>query len=183
MYDFSFLVNNVILYKDSLLIKDGQFYKANCRTFQNDVELEFRDSLKMLNMPLSKLSSFLNLDIEKEVYDYSLNNVNIFYDEIISYDLIKDESLRQQIKQKCKKLGIEKSENTFDIIEFCDYYCERDIEVLKQAMEKFAEIIKENLNLDIFKFLTVSSLAQEYFITQGVYNDVLEIGGIVRQFI
>ena len=49
---------------------------------------------------------------------------------------------------------------------------------MKQAMEKFAEIIKENLGLNIFNSLTVSSLAQKYFINSGVYDDVVEIGGI-----
>lgn len=138
----------------------------------------------MLNMPLSDLPKFLNLDICKEVYDYSLNDVNIFFQEIIDYSLISDTKTRNEIKERAQLLGFEENDNQFNIIKYCDYYCERDISVLKQAMEKFAEIINVNLgNLNIFDSLTISSLAEKYMTQEGVFDNVYELGGIARMFI
>ena len=128
-------------------------------------------------MPLSKIPKFLGLEIDKEVYDYSLNNVDVFFQGSISYNLINDVETREQIKSNCVKLGFDYGEE-FNIIEYCKYYCMRDIEVMKQAMEKFRDIIQDHLGLDILDSLTVSSLAQKYFEKEGVYDGVVEIGGI-----
>lgn len=133
-------------------------------------------------MPLSKVPDFLGLTIDKEAYDYQLNNVDVFFQRIISYDLITDIELRNQIKSNCVKLGYDYGDE-FNIMKYCEYYCMRDIEVTKQAMEKFRSIILEHLDLDILNSLTVSSLAQKYFEKEGVYDEVVEIGGITRMFI
>lgn len=121
MYDFSFLVDYVLMHKDGVLIKDGSFYRALCRTYKNNVQLEFRDSLKMLNMPLAKVPDFLGLKIDKEAYDYSLNNIDVFFQGTVSYDLIKDIELRNRIKENCIKLRFEDDSNPseFDIVKYC----------------------------------------------------------------
>jgi len=55
-------------------------------------------------MPLSEIPEFLGIKVQKEVFDYSLNTEDNFLDQYLSYDLIKDSGLREQIREVSKTI-------------------------------------------------------------------------------
>ena len=192
-FDLSFLINAFIL-GGSPIIKDGQFYSADIYTNIKKIKINVRDSLKLLTMWLSEMPQFLGIDeLEKEIYPYYLNTYeNIVKNRgIVTYDKIQDIHERDHIIQKCRELDIEQeveNENGttslgFSLIYYSEYYCARDVEILFQGMEKLKTIVKNIVNIDLFDCLTSSSLADYYMKKNDVYDEVYELGGVVRDFI
>lgn len=99
-YDISFLIELLKFTEDSFLMKDGQFYRCQAKTYKGNVSLEFRDSYKILPMKLSEIPAFLKLPTEKEAYDYDLNRAEIFFKKVVQYDQVNPK-VCDQIKVNC----------------------------------------------------------------------------------
>eukprot|EP00967_Tisochrysis_lutea_P055645 scaffold70079_cov33-Tisochrysis_lutea.AAC.1 len=62
-------------------------------------------------------------------------------------------------------------------------YCEIDTQVLKAGFEKFRTMVLEAFDIDVNSHCTIASMADKFYMDQGVYNGVCELRGCVRDFI
>lgn len=133
-------------------------------------------------MKLSDIPEFLGNELEKEIFDYTLNTEDNFLDQYLDYSIINP-NIRQQMKEISIKIDAEVSDTHFDFHKYTKYYCERDVQVLYDGLMKCDEIMTETFEASIFDYLTISSYADNYMIRNKVYEGVYEIGGVCRDFI
>ena len=66
---------------------------------------------------------------------------------------------------------------------YCQFYCEQDVNILRIGFNSFRAGFLKEFKIDPYKFVSISSLANEVF-NQRVYynNNLYQVGGIVRKF-
>ena len=188
-YDFSFIWEyifrlNPIISGSRLLGGGGVIYGSN----KKKVELVFLDSYNHISVPLFKFADMFNLTSHKEFIPYSAYTEGILDDEYMELDTVyksiefKTEEQKELFDSNCKKWGcIEGSK--VNMIEYSKRYCFIDCEVLKQGFEIFRTQIEEVCGLDIHNYCTSASVANDYMIKSGVYNNCYKISGIPQAFI
>lgn len=172
------------LHNEEVMYKDNQFYQSKAKYY--GVNIEIKDSRKLISSPLKNFKKMFKLEVQKEIlpYDYynlknPLENRFVKLGEILKY--IEDED-KQEFTDNCYKFECLKYGNV-DIIKYSLKYCEMDCLVLYQGIKKFREWMYEITRLNIHNVLTISSLAQNYLITKGVFDDCYNFSGIPREFI
>ena len=160
--------------------KDNQYYSAD--TLYKGTTIEFRDSYKMIPMALSEFSKSFELSYNKK--------------EALAYTYYKPENFNKVIPVEEYAEYLSKSDRvifyeemngrtTFNPTEYYIQYLIQDCLTLKHGMLKFNTIIEEITSgkCNIFAYLTVSSLTDGYMKLEGVYDDVYEVCGNLKQYI
>ena len=81
---------------------------------------------------------------------------------------------------------IDEQKGDFDMIKYCEFYCQQDVRVLRIGFESMVEASKQDpINMDIHEILTVPSLAYKYLKRNVFYpnSNIYELNGEVQQFI
>jgi len=184
--------------------KDGQLYNVKFKfKFRN---YEFRDSLKLAPMRLADFQKSFGLDKDlnkKEAIAYEYYTINNMCDRVLEVDIYE-----QYLKEDDKKIFRQALEDNylfryrkdkksnkmiFDPIEYYKYYLKYDTYILMKGLEKFEQIINDivselnkkyntNHNINLFDYLTISSLTHAIMGAFGCYDDVYEMCGNLRQF-
>jgi len=184
-YDFKFIMKylsrvNSIEKGTGLMTASARFY-----AFGKVINLQIRDSLKMINMPLRKFAPCFDLEIKKEImpYDlYSEENIVKKYIEIEECLSWVAEKEREEYLDNCEKWGcIEKDK--IDILRYAGEYCYMDCVVLKQGYEIFAELVDKAIGEKITDYISLASMAHNYLIREKCYDKVLSLSGVPRAFI
>jgi hypothetical protein len=158
------------------------------------VEIVFQDTIKMIDMPLSKFGKSFGLAQSKEIFPHSLMT-NKF---IISGGI----ATLQQLKKACEKDQLDCNEllrkleecpgavvlgstssPQYNMINYSSHYCELDVKVLKEGWRVFRNLILDKYQLDTFHYPTLASLSDQYFIDQGCFDEVYQLAGVPRAFI
>ena len=59
--------------------------------------------------------------------------------------------------------GCRISETEFNMELYCKFYCEQDVNILKIGHTTFRNLVEQELQLDIDRSISISSLANKYF--------------------
>jgi hypothetical protein len=185
-YDYRFIIKHLTGIKE---ISRGNRLIACSAKFiskYNNVDIQIKDSLHLISMALSKFPKTFQIEgIEKEVMPYSLYNEETVKERFINIDYALTfvaESDKEHFLANIKKWKLEK-DGKYDIIRYSSIYCGIDCDILRNGYNTFKTWILDLLKIDIDNVLTVASLAHKYFINQGCYNGVNELGGIPQMFI
>jgi hypothetical protein len=181
-YDFRFLIQ--YLRNVSELARGNKLISAKGRF--NDFEIEIKDSYNLITMPLRNFPKVFAIEnTVKEVMPYTLytdENIAKRFVSIPSALSILPEDEREQFLENIKRWDLQVDE-TYDIIKYSSMYCEIDCKILCQGYNTFRKWISETFKLDINHILTGASLAHQYFVNEGCYNGVNELGGVPQLFI
>jgi len=190
-YDYRF-INKFLFQLDQktkgsgLMNARGLFMNKNKKI----MEVEVKDSYKIITMPLSGFGKCFNLPVSKEVMPYNLYNINTITKGWIPIHTakphLKSNEEYETLRKNCKKWDILKvidGVELFNIITYSIEYCKLDIIVLRMGYNKFREWIKQECNIDINGVWTIASLADKYLHQQGVYKGVYKLSGLPRIFI
>ena len=169
--------------------KDNQIYNVVCRYGKS--RIEFRDSYKLIDKPLSKFGEAFNLKkgiCKKEAiaYDYYTTENHNKY--------IKTSTYRKHLSRKDKLTfdNIIKQHSTYDSktdtfnpTEYYKEYLTYDCLTLKHGLEAFNKTILDitDNKMSIYDNLTISSFVDEYMLSQGVYDGVYEMTGNLRNYL
>ncbi len=170
-----------IIFKDiecitSICEKDGVLY--NAKIWYKGCNFEFRDFYKMLAFPLSKIPKLLKLGIEKKEYiNYEIYTTENRKLRTIPIPDFSKEALNDEIVKKYIVDG------RYRHMDHYKYYLNYDCKVLQAARLKLREALLEATKLDLHNFLTISSLADYYMYKEGVYENIYEVKGGLREFI
>lgn len=164
--------------------------------------LQFRDSWAMISSKLSDFPSMFGIKgVEKELYPYNYyseervnKNVGLISEagkyEIVPWTEEQYKIFNENI-DKIKDCRVDKYEcpdengKYFDMKLYCQFYCEQDVNILKIGHTTFRDLVLEELNLDIDKSISISSLANKYF-ELNVYSkidELYEYSGVIREYI
>lgn len=184
-YDFRFLLK--YLTKIETIEKGTGLMNANSLYFHNDkvICINIRDSLKMINMPLRNFGKSFNLSVEKEIMPYDLyteENIKINWlpiDYCLSF--VKD-SDKDQYMKNCERWNCI-ADGKINILKYSGEYCYMDCITLRDGYNEFRKNVKEAIDLDIYDYMTLPSMANDYLVRQGCYDGVLKLSGVPRHFI
>lgn len=184
-YDFRFIQQ--YLYQLETIEKGNNLVVANGVYIKDKkmIKIVITDSWKMISMPLKNFKKTFKLKTKKEIMPYELyNEVNVAkrfinLKECLTYLKIDE---RDEFIENCKLWNCLEDDDV-DILKYAGEYCYMDCVVLHQGYEKFRELVRKALNVDITNYLTIASLADDYLKIQGCYDDVYMLSGVPRAFI
>ena len=184
-YDFRFLLK--YLTKIETIEKGTGLMNANSLYFHNDrvICINIRDSLKMINMPLRKFGSAFNLSVEKEIMPYDLyteENIKINWLPIDYCLSFVKENEKQQYMKNCERWNCI-NDGKINILKYSGEYCYMDCITLRDGYNEFRSNVKEAIDLDIYDYMTLPSMANDYLVRAGCYDGVLKLSGVPRHFI
>ncbi|EDS88927.1 DNA polymerase, putative [Entamoeba histolytica HM-1:IMSS] len=185
-YDGRFLAKYGII---NIVKKGKMIYKMTIKL--NGKKIVFKDTLALIPTSISNFKTFFKLDgnYEKEIFPYNYYNEetmnigvieNCWNKETPSWSLEKIAQFKENlIKNRCMI-----NETEFNAEKYCEYYCLRNVLVLREGFLKYKKMMKENLNLECTQFSTLSSLSYYYFKNNCFVKDFLfEYTGNVREYI
>lgn len=187
-YDMQFIMPHV----ESLGIcmQGSQFYQVKAKHDGNI--LLFLDSYKMIRDPLRNFPKLfmskderIAMDFKKEVFPYDAVKVEHLDDPWCDIEkakeTIKDKTEHKEFIDMIHHLDlVNDAGDKFDIIEYAKYYCNRDVDLLFMGLIRFREQILKKYKLDIYNYMTISSMAFDYSRIQGCYKGVHKLTGLTR---
>ena len=167
------------------------------RTMMTDIKYEgkilhFKDSLPILSCKLSDLPKMFNIEnIQKEIFPYkyyTYERLSKNYGEIKIAGQNEDkpwtDSDYQLFESNIDKIkGCRIDAEHFDMWKYCSFYCTQDVNILRIGFNEFRDGFLKDFQIDPYRFISISSLANEVF-NQRVYygKDLFKVGGVVRKF-
>lgn len=165
--------------------------------------LFFKDSLALFNCKLSQLPSMFGLTgVEKELFPYKYytytqlaeSEILTEDDDVISVGIISEagkyedkpwvEADYEQFNKNIDMINARLGDDQFDMYKYAIFYCTQDVRILRESFNIFRAGFQTDFNIDVFKFISISSLANEVF-RQNVYipnHHLYKLGGHVRHF-
>ena len=187
-YDINFIVkelNSVIgtpIIKGSRTLMLTGLYKKKT--------LCFKDSYAVITKPLKMFPVMFNLQTgPKEVFPYN------YY----TSTLLRNSNRVGVISEACKHVSdtetfmknintianCKLSNDTFDLEVYSSYYCKQDVRILQEGFERFRCDLLEAFNLDVYDYVSISSIANRYF-EEKVYwinGNLYDLANKPREFI
>jgi hypothetical protein len=185
-YDYRFLIQHLwniteLSRGNRLISLSAKFGSAN-----KHIHIQIKDSLHLISEPLRKFPKMFGLKCVKEVMPYSLYTEETIEKKYMNINYVLENFIEQhdrdQFLDNIKRWTLQKGDE-YDIVEYSSKYCELDCKILWEGYNKFRGWMLECVDIDIDHKLTIASLAHTYFINEGCYDDVMEIGGIPQLFI
>jgi len=181
-YDYRFLIKYLSNVEE--LARGNRLISAKGRF--NDYDIEIKDSYHLITKPLKEFPEVFGIENTiKEVMPYTLyTDENINKRWVLISDALKllPEEEHEQFLNNIKRWNLQ-IDDTYDIIKYSSMYCEIDCKILSEGYTIFRMWIKQTFKLDIDFILTVASLAHQYFVNEGCYDGVNELGGVPQLFI
>ena len=165
----------------SLICASGKYMN-----FGKIINIEIRDSYKLITSPLAGFAKMFNLKVQKEYMPYSLYNLETVSNGYMKYDDVKifaEKEGKLKELEECVIKSNSVKNGKMDMLKYAEYYCVKDVEVLQQGFNTFSGWIKTALNIDVIQFYTIPSIAHEYFMREGCYDNTYALAGVVREFI
>lgn len=186
-YDFSVLKHYLNIM--GRCIKNGMLYSF--KATYSGRKIEFRDSYKLINIPLKDFSKTFNLGddlTKKEAIGYTYyTEDNIYLDKANIKEYIKHIK-KEEICQFYMNLYDNNElfcyeEETFNHMEYYKYYLEYDCKVLCEGLKVYSETIRKITGSNLFDSLTISSLTNSYVAMKGCFDDVYMVKGNLRDYL
>lgn len=211
-YDIRFLYQYIYSYnpieRGKMLLRGNGFIYHNDKS----IKIQIQDSYALIPDRLSNFKKMFGLEVKKEILPYGLYTRKNVSKVCIDIDICKKYVEKQFINNNIgKKINIEEQklfveeymdnaknwncikDNKINIIRYSQKYCSMDCKVLADGYNKFKQSIKditysceegiyENY-IDIDNYVSIASIALDYMKMEGVFNNVYELSGNVREFI
>ena len=191
------------------ITKGNKFFKANINYYGKTIT--FKDSLpmiscklsqfpKMFDIPQAELESTKSPNIKKELFPYKYYTLsrlatnkgliaNAGNDEDKKWTNEDYETFNHNIDSipGCRIDDNGASSPTgrhFDMWKYASFYCQQDVKILRLGFNQFRQGCIKDFKLDPFEFISISSLANEYF-NRNVYypnGNLYKLGGHIRKF-
>jgi hypothetical protein len=185
-YDYRFLIEH--LWNIQELSRGSRLISLSARFGKADkfIQVQIKDSFHLISEPLRKFPEMFGLDCIKEVMPYSLYTKDRIENKMVNIQFVLDNFIdnsdKDQFLNNIKRWELQQGDD-YDIVEYSSKYCELDCKILWEGYNKFRGWMQTCVNIDIDTKLTIASLAHTYFINEGCYDDIKEIGGVPQLFI
>lgn len=184
-YDWSCLIEHVVV--RSLIEKDGTLYEAII--VHRGIQIVLRDSYKLIPMPLSGFPEMFGLESVKEVMPHKAFSRHVVrrglpprkMATLRSFLSSPEEVFR--FEKNVVELGLLTLDDRVDVKKYAEFYCAKDVEVLARGMAKFRQMVLADFDMDVWTYRTISSIAYEYQVREGCFEDCFRVSGLANYFI
>lgn len=171
--------------KNTNLIDQGTKLKQACG-FYRGREIIIKDTMSFLAGSLSNLPNMFkgatdSLTLEKECFPHNLINEHNFQSEW-PLEYLNSYVDKDTLIANASKIGAIR-DGKFDCQMYATHYCNRDVDVLKLCFEAFRKMVFTEYNLDVYRFLSVSSLSVAYQYNMGCFDDCYEMNSVLLGFL
>ena len=186
-FDISFLMGYFTTITKE--IKNDGFFKE-LQGFYYKTKLVVRDSYcfipkKLKEFPECFMTKEEQKEIKKEIMPYKLYNKETIEKQLIPLEEIKpflnNEDFNEMIENSKKWFCL--INNKIDILRYSMKYCEIDVKILELSYNKFRQWCKNDFNMDIINYITISSFVDAYFKKEGCYKNCFKVGLNIKDFI
>ena len=173
----------------SSIIKGNQCFNMTLK-FENK-KITFKDSYPIFSCKLSNLPLMFNIPCEKEIFPYkyyTFERLRTNKGQINEAGKEEDKTWTEQdyqlFRSNINKIkGCRLNNNEFDMWKYALFYCHQDVRILRESFVKFRQGFIQDFKIDPFKYISISSLANDVFNHKVYYgHDLYSVGGIVRKF-
>jgi hypothetical protein len=188
-YDINFVVNKLDRVSNPI-IKNGR--TMSLTGYFKGKKFVFKDSYSIIPSRLKEFPRMFQLESgDKEVFPYQyysselLKNGNRIgnVEEALAHVNPED---RDQFRGNIKQIkGCAVDDLRFRIDLYSNYYCDQDVNILRQGFEKFRNDLLKEFELDVYNFISISSIANK-LLEREVYNqngNIFELANTPREFI
>ena len=194
-YDIAFLAETFLKSQryrpQAPLILDGNVYEYKFYDPRYFNTISFRDTYKFISTDLSGMSKgFLGINL-KEAFPYKLLTLKTLQHGVTREQLnnyrpwlvnpVKNEL--ERFMNNVKEHQFIRPDGKIDLRAYCRHYCLQDVNILYKCFSQFQQLIQDHMEIDVFDYLTVSSLAHHWMIKQGAYQGVTLLSGNNHQFV
>lgn len=185
-YDLTFILNSPAVVRVTGVISRGQkVYGANI--LYKNRWMSFRDSYALISSPLRSFPKMFGLTSQKEAYPYDLYQLATIEDDVVSVESAMEylsDADRIEFATAVEVSGASRDGGRcFSKEQYCKFYCEQDVRLLRDGVETFREQVLEALDLDIQRYMSIASIAHSYMKKEGAFEGVHELAGAARLFI
>lgn len=205
-YDYSFLLG--YLWDIKKIARGNKLLGLSAKfgTHDKGIKIEIKDTYSLITRPLRDFPEIFKFpSLIKEVMPYNLYTQDNIAKRYIDIDHVLNGSYMKQFEEKGEKKthvlpylkeedketflnnierwNLRREDDTYDIIEYSSLYCEIDCKLLWDGYKIFRKWLIDGVKIDIDYCLTSASLAHQYFINDGCYKGVYELGGVPQIFI
>ena len=170
--------------------KDNNIYSA--KIIYKNKHIELRDSYKLFNKKLSEFSETFKLS--EDIIKKDAINYDYYTEETIKEPFAYITDYKKGIKKEekltfllnVKPFIIKDKDDTkkkFDHLLYYKWYLKYDCLVLKEGMLAYNNCMVETFGKPIFNFLTISSYADDYFKSKGVYDNMYEVCSGLKKYL
>lgn len=192
-YDASFIFQSKQAFAFRSVISAGTSVWQVCCSVPcaaGPVSVTFRDSYKLISMPLSAFPKSFGFEGEKEVYPYGLYRI-----EDLGRDVVEEGEVAPFIDrtvgstewrtflERVDAAGARRGKTQFSKEAYSRFYCRRDVEILRRGMEQFMADLAEEYGLDARRYLSIAAVGDALMRREGAYDGVHELAGAVQVFI
>ncbi|CAL6044115.1 DNA_polymerase [Hexamita inflata] len=195
-YDCKFILSTKYAISD--VIQQGTKQLA-FTIYRKGYSIVFRDSYRLFSpdTSISKMPSmFFSIEDQqkyyKELFPYDyytklryLKNLGDINDAL---KYLPTGTTREDFTKAINRAEALLDDNTFDMHQYCKFYCEQDVKILAKAVMIFRDNLRQqyeplNIQLDLYNYLTISSLAMDVQYRLGCFNGCYKISGLLRHFL
>lgn len=183
-FDIQFLLKHVTNY--------NPVYRANNKVcggyfMYKGVKFALKDSYAITD---SKLADFVKTfgikGMKKEVMPYNLYDVESIRRNtmpiVAALRHLKTKEEKKEFLENIKKMDMARG-NQFEHMRYAKFYCEQDVKIMMEGYSTFRSWVFKDLKINIDKFLTISSISDEYFKLNDVYEKCFLLEGVARHYI
>ena len=167
------------------------------RDFKNMFGLEVKKEILPYSLYTQQTVNEGFIDTNKCIEEVKLQYIKNNIGKEINIDLQK-EFVNEYLKNVKNWGCFSEDKKEINILKYSSNYCKMDCEVLQSGYNMFRNSIKEitlkwvydreedeevEMFLDINNYVSIASVAQDYMKYNGVFRDVYEVSGNVREFI
>jgi len=185
-FDCRFILKHLTYRKsDTNLIESGTKLKQ-AHGFFYGREIVIKDTMsfiasKLADMPEMFKSSCNDMALEKECFPHKLvckyNHLLLWPMDLLDYYEDKETLIANATKiNAC-------DDKYFDCEKYAIHYCERDVDVLRNCFEAFRKMFIDRFNIDVYRFMSMPSLAYAIQHNEGCFDDCYTMNGNVLAFV
>lgn len=177
-YDINFILNILTAVFEGSIIKGSKVYMI--KGMYNKKHLTFKDTYCMISSPLRLFPKMFHLDTgRKECYPYNyytypFRDVGVI-EEALAFIPASDHQLfKDNVEAVAKRNLIDPT--LFSMKDYAIFYCLQDVRILREGFEWFRQALLTEFNLDVYKFISISSIANRlmerecYWVNGNLYD-------------
>lgn len=205
-YDINFIIDLLDAVYEKSIIKGTKYYMI--QGIYKSKTLTFKDTYCMIPKPLKLFPTMFKLDSgRKECFPYDY--YQSFVQRVKFFDEDKLEMVEGNIFTVPQEIGIIEealkyipseeheifkdnikhvafiNDSEFSMKRYAIFYCMQDVRILKEGFETFRKLLMEQFNLDAYRFVSISSIANR-ILKDKVYapnGNIYELANKPRDFI
>ena len=156
----------------------------------NDKVLCFKDSYSIITAPLKRFPVMFKLQTgAKEIFPYTYYTSTLLANDNKVGNIIEASKHTNDPEGFINNVntikGCKLNDEEFDMEVYSNYYCNQDVNILRQGFEKFRGDLLREFHLDAYNFVSVSSIADGYM-ERNVYwknGNLYDLANTPRDFI